>query len=414
MFFQAKYCWKEGEWQGIIKVDGRGYYAYLPAIFIYDDLNFEWFQEVEVDNISNPGLTYYFVYPTENGTVNRYFCGEAVLLLPFFLLAHLWCIITGSPPTGYSFPYMIMLAIAAIFYFMLGLIFVRKLLRSLGMSPISIIVSLFALGLGTNLWYYTIREMSMSHVYSFSMVAVFAYLIHRYFSTFDAKKLILAAGFMGLIVLIRPVNALVLLASPLLAGSWSKFIDGAKAFFSKPILIAGTASIVLALFSLQLIVYYIQTGHFWVYSYDDEGFNWLSPEAINFMFSYKKGWFVYTPLAFLFVLSSFAWWKKLDRFKMLTYLGFTVAVVYVLSSWWMWYYGGSFGCRPIIEFYPILILPFATILTRMKPIWWLVVLPAVAFGVWLNQGQSFQYIIGSMHWDSMDKEFYWRIFPLLF
>ena len=38
--------WGKNHWRGIIESDGKGYYAYLPAIFIYKDLN-----EKEIKNI---------------------------------------------------------------------------------------------------------------------------------------------------------------------------------------------------------------------------------------------------------------------------------------------------------------------------------------------------------------------------
>jgi hypothetical protein len=41
--------WGNDRWEGIIKTDGNGYYAYLPALFIYNDLNFGFFEEVSSD-----------------------------------------------------------------------------------------------------------------------------------------------------------------------------------------------------------------------------------------------------------------------------------------------------------------------------------------------------------------------------
>ena len=32
--------WGGGRWGHIVKTDGNGYYAYLPAVFIYHDLHF--------------------------------------------------------------------------------------------------------------------------------------------------------------------------------------------------------------------------------------------------------------------------------------------------------------------------------------------------------------------------------------
>ena len=39
--------WGKDRWKGILESDARGYYAYLPSIFIYQDLNFDFFEKIE-------------------------------------------------------------------------------------------------------------------------------------------------------------------------------------------------------------------------------------------------------------------------------------------------------------------------------------------------------------------------------
>lgn len=34
-------------WRGVLESDAKGYYAYLPATFIYKDLNFGFFDSIE-------------------------------------------------------------------------------------------------------------------------------------------------------------------------------------------------------------------------------------------------------------------------------------------------------------------------------------------------------------------------------
>ncbi|MGB0423505.1 MAG: hypothetical protein ACPGED_04260 [Flavobacteriales bacterium] len=403
------------EWPRVIKVDGKGYYAYLPAIFVHNDLNFSWFQEVEVENAIDPNLIYWYTYNFEGNTVNKYFVGEAVLLTPFFLVAHFWCWISNSPMTGFSFPYIFMLSVAALFYFILGAFFIKKSLEKFGASRLAVCVSLLAVCLGTNLYYYTIREYSMSHVYSFAMVALFVYLIISFFQNHKTSTLITAAACLGLIVLIRPVNGLVVLAIPFLAGTYTQLKTGVNWFFSKPLIALCSALVTGLVLCIQLIIYKIQTGSWWVYSYAEEGFNFDHPEIFNFLLSYKKGLFVYTPVTALALIGFVAlFWKK-KWYRSITLFAFLALVVFVLSSWWMWFYGGSFSCRPMIEYYPFFAFLFAFAIDGMKR-WYLQLslIIALVFCVWLNQGQTWQYVMGSMHWDSMDKEFYWRIFPLLF
>ena len=42
---------------GIIESDAKGYYAYLPAVFIYHDLNFGFYNDIEIKTYYNPNLS---------------------------------------------------------------------------------------------------------------------------------------------------------------------------------------------------------------------------------------------------------------------------------------------------------------------------------------------------------------------
>ena len=70
------------DYKRVINGDGKGYYAYLPAIFIYHDLTFSFFDK-QPDKF---GYQYSntFLLNHEEKNLNKYTCGEAILLLPFF------------------------------------------------------------------------------------------------------------------------------------------------------------------------------------------------------------------------------------------------------------------------------------------------------------------------------------------
>ena len=74
-------------WKLIISSDGLGYYAYLPAMLIDHDVTYNKVTEREKKilgyNRYEPG----YLVKSGNRVVNKYFAGEALLLLPFFLLA---------------------------------------------------------------------------------------------------------------------------------------------------------------------------------------------------------------------------------------------------------------------------------------------------------------------------------------
>jgi len=407
--YTAKINWSSGQWENVLEHDAKGYYAFLPAIFIYDDLNFGFYQEVEVENAYDPNLVYDYRSYYEGQYINKYYVGESILISPFFLTAHLFSTWLGYPADGYSRLYVIALTLAALFYLMLGLLALRKTLILFNLTEVNIFISLSAIVLGTNLFYYSLGEVGMSHVYSFSMISLFIYQITKYFQTFHVKHILLGAVLLGIIILIRPVNGIVLFSIPFLAQSWDKLRVGFLKYLKRPMIILLSIAIVFLLISVQLIIYKIQTGSYFVYSYGEEGFNFGAPQIIKFLFSYKKGFFLYTPICLFALLGFIFLWR--DKFKLISLFLFLFLTIYVLSSWWKWYYGGSFSSRVMVDY-----LPFFAILlgflykgaSKLKIRFLYVILILLFIG--LNQIQTLQYRYYIIHWSEMDKESYWDTF----
>lgn len=407
--YTAKINWGSGQWENVIEADAKGYYAYLPAIFIYEDLNFGFYEKVEVEQAYDKTLVYDYRAGYNDRIINKYYVGESVLLLPFFLLAHILSIILGYPADGFSQIYVIAVSIAAVFYLSLGLFYLRKTLRLFEIEKTSVLVSILAIVFGTNLFYYTIGEAGMSHVFSFSMVSIFFYYVKRYFHSFATKNVLYASFFFGLIVLLRPVNGIIIFALPFLSPDYKTFMDRFKLFLLRFKLLLFSALIVFAVISIQLIIYKIQTGSFWVYSYGEEGFNFLDPHIIEFLFSYKKGFFLYTPIAMI-TLFGFLFTTKKNYFRLTAIVFFSV-VVFILSSWWNWYYGGSFSSRVMVEYLPFFAIMLGVFLNGIssfaikKMIFVLLFLAII-----INQIQTLQYRYYVIHWSEMDREKYWDVF----
>ena len=147
---------------------------------------------------------------------------------------------------------------------------------------------------------------------------------------------------------------IVVLALPFLAGSWPVLKSGFLNVFKRPKFLALGLGTFLLIVAVQLYVWYLQTGDWLVYSYQNESFDFANPHFIEILFSYKKGLFVYTPIAFLAFVSITWFIKKEKRFIFWTWLLFFVLVTYILSSWWSWFYGCSFGLRAYIDFYGLI------------------------------------------------------------
>lgn len=394
---------------GIIKADGKGYYAHLPAVFIYDDLNFGFYDSIENGTYYNENYAYEYRKNTEGKAFNKYYCGTAVPMMPFFLGAHLYALNSEYPADGYSKPYNISISLAAIAYLLATLWLFVSILRRFKISNTVIAWCLPIIVFGTNWYYYVISEPAVSHVYSVFFITLFVHLGLKWAQT-KRPPIIAMGALVGLIILIRPVNGLVILLTPFFFPDFKAFRLAITNVFKdfKRLFVGLLAG--LAIVSIQLIVYKIQTGHFLIYSYEEEGFNFLKPEILNILFSYKKGLFVYTPILLIALVGLFSWmrekaWRPIGLFL------FLAVLTYVLSSWWNWYYGGSFSSRVYLDYMLLFTLPLAKLAERLSPKWqrsalWGVLLALVLF----CQFQTYQYRKMVIHWDGMTKETYWDAF----
>ncbi len=401
----ANINWGGNRWKSIIENDAQAYYAYLPAVFIYHDLNFGFFETVEKEYF--PDTWFDYRNAIGNVKVNKYYCGTALAQLPFFLTVHMFC--SGDGSNGWGKPYMIMISLAAIVWLLIGLFFLSKLLRLYNIHDAIISVVILLEVFGTHLFYYTIGEPGMSHVYSFAFIAMFLYFGKRLFiKPSEASTYILLALCLAFTIIIRPVNGLVVLSLPFLAGSSQALVKTTLDFLKKPSTIVLSAVIFLFVVCIQLIIYKIASGSFFIYTYANEGFNFFQPHFLAILFSYKKGLFLYTPLLLISLSGFYILWKK-NRFELFSLLFFLIVLNFVLSSWWMWWYGGSFSSRVYVEFIPVFMVLLGIFINSIeKPAAKRLFITFALLVAMLCQIQTYQYRKGTIHWDSMTKELYWQ------
>ena len=115
---------------GVLAWDNFGYYLYLPAVFIYDDLKLEkseWI--IDVREKYNPSPSFYQAHYVEGGThVIQYTMGMAIIYTPAFLLAHAYASFSDTyPADGFSLPYQFSILLYALLIILLGLFFLRKI-----------------------------------------------------------------------------------------------------------------------------------------------------------------------------------------------------------------------------------------------------------------------------------------------
>jgi hypothetical protein len=388
-----------------IEQDVIFYYGYVPATFIYHDLSFKFaFQ---------PGFkgTVWSI-PLPNGkSIQKMTMGTAILYTPFFGIAHFYTKLTGGLADGYSINYQIALIWAGVFYFIFGLFLLRKILTQF-FDDVVVSLVLISLSIGTNLFNYAIWEGAMSHVYSFFMFALALWAFLKWIKSPTYLITILLGLSLGLIVLIRPSNATFVLFLGLYFFLRNKTFKENWLFLSAAkwkLLILVTSAFLVCM--PQLVYWKIYTGQFIFFSYQGERFYFNNPQIINGLFSYSKGWLVYTPIMWLAFAGMFMMQRRYKEWLWPTVITMSISI-YIIFSWWCWWYGGGFSARPLVEFYVIMSFPlgafFAFVIRRnliIKGITTLVVI----FLLWLNLYQSQQYRSSLLHYDSMSKKAYWGI-----
>lgn len=401
--------WGKDRWKDIIATDGKGYYAYLPAIFIYHDSSFSFHNQIE-EKYYPPYSRYDYRIKSGDQTLNKYFVGTAIAELPFFVIAHFTAKIFHYPADGYSFPYQVAINIAAIFYTLAGFWFMKKWLQQYSFKPVFISITLLCLAFGTHLFYYTVDDASLSHAYSFGITSAFIFLASQFFRNKNEKLILLLSTLLAWIILIRPVNGIIVFALPFLAGNKESFLEAIAAVKRKRVYTIFSFFLLICIPGIQLLAYYWQTGHYFVYTYGSEHLDLLQPHFVDFLFSYKKGLFIYTPLLLL-SLFGFLHFAKTNKWQLFTLSGFLIILIYILSCWSVWWYGGSFSQRPVIEFLPFFALPFCHFLQLFKKrILSIITGTLIIFFITMNQVQIYQYRYNVIHWENMDKEHYWRVF----
>ena len=400
-----------GKWekQEVIQNDVISYYSYLPAAIIYNDLTFKFDQELTQDREIR-----IWTHEAPNGNrVQRMTMGLSFFYFPSFLLAHIYALLFDNP-SGYSWPYEFMLSFGALVFATWALWYLsRVLLRYF--SPIITSISIVAIALGTNLFYYVVVEGCMSHVYSFFLFSTFLFYFLAWNESPSAKRSVLLGLIFGLICLIRPSNALIIIV-PVLFGvaDVRSFVTRLTlAWNNKKYLLLATIMFAIVV-SPQLIYWKLITGDWFYYSYNDESFFFLNPHIYEGLFSYRKGWLLYTPIMFFSLAGLLLLKSKLKNYLLPLSL-FLAINIYVVFSWWCWWYGGSFGARALIETYAILAIPLAAfigwILDNGRGIVLRGMLGLIMLGfIYLNLFQTQQYILSLLHWDSMNEKTYWAIF----
>jgi hypothetical protein len=156
-------------------------------------------------------------------------------------------------------------------------------------------------------------------------------------------------------------------------------------------------------------------GSYLYYSYDNpgEGFELLYPYTLRFLFSFRKGWFIYTPVMIFAIIGLYYLYKSY-RPIMLAVVIFLVADIYLISSWSCWWYaGGSFSSRALVPAYVVLALPLGYFLKSLQHIskgYRIIIFGSISFFILLNLFQTWQFRQGIIDKERMTLKYYLATF----
>lgn len=387
--------------------DGFGYYMYLPHLFEKGSLKMtpEWAQGIQDERCD--GCIAYQLMKRKNGNhIDIYHIGLSYVFLPSYTIGDIVARSSGYKTDGFSTPYHVTSILNTLLFIFLGLFYVRKLLLLFVSDKITG-WTMLALYLGSNIYITFTQQYDLPHLYLFAINAIFLYHLFKFKESKNKYNLLYAAIFFGLTTSIRPTQVLFgIIPFLVLLKEY-----GNTKYFWKSILLFPLLSIVWNI--PQMMYWYIVGNELITPNLHTEDIVLVDPNLIDFLFSYRKGWLIYSPI---FLLTLFGFYHLYQRNKRLFWATstFVGVYIYVLSSWETWYYAQSFGSRVMVDIYPIVVIALAILFTSItKRIWITTVSIFSILCVSLNLFQSRQMELGYVHPERMTGEHYWYIFGKL-
>jgi hypothetical protein len=407
----------------ILSWDVFGYYLYLPLKFIYNNLGLQNDAVINsiIEKYHNTATFYQAIKMPEGNFVMKYSMGLSFFYLPFFYIGHFVAIIFNYPTDGFSSPYQYSIFIGGIIYSIIGIIVLSKVLLHFFNEKITAFVLILIVFSTNYIVHITMYgQNAMSQNYLFTTYALILWLSILWHKSHKLKHSIFLAFICGISILSRP-SEIVCLLIPLLWGIKDKttFIEKLKILIKYKYQLILFAIILLIIGSFQFIYWKIQTGKFLFNSYGGnagEGFEFFNPYILEVLFSFRKGWLIYTPVM-IFSIFGFVFLYKRNKAIFYTLLIFFIINLYIVSSWSCWWYAQSFSQRSLVQVYPIMAILlgyFLSWLSLQKKHFKYIGFFLLFLCMLLNLFQTHQFHLGIINGDRMTKDYYFNVFGKMY
>lgn len=372
-------------WPYKIEGDGKYFYQYLVSAVADGDLDFAnqyripkyaWMR-TEIDDAGFRKM----VSPVTGRPANIFWPGSALFWAPFFAFS--WSLGTvlnaaglgvDMNPFGRWFQFGVMVAgpaCAALALALLGRLLARLRLVAADSARFSLVLVLFA----SPLYYYTVFEPAMSHVYDLLAYVLYLLAVSGWVERGRARELAALTLAGGLFILVRPQNAatvglfsVVLFFLPARAG---RRVPPAARLRR----LAGCVlPLLLGVLPILALNRYLYGGPFVVRGAGSV-LDPAHPKLLEVLFSARNGLFSHHPLLLL-GLAGFVWLlvsrpAGAPRWFLWTLLGSFLVQVWVNASTPDWWGGAlpeghSFGQRRLVSSLPLFALGLAFLLEKVR------------------------------------------------
>lgn len=336
-----------------LQSDGFYYYAFTRSIWFDRDLNLT--NDYALLGIDDPQHQF-LLEPTVTGYAqSAWAIGPALAWLPFFGVGHIAATTLAGQgvdvrTNGTSFPYRQAVCLAGLFYGLLGLWWSYRIARLVSAASIATI-AVGTIGAGTFVFWYLVREPTMSHSVSMASVAgfVLAWLTHRTSTAWRTWALLGVLG--GVMVIMRWQNAIVLVLPAL-------------ALVTRPRLTASFVAGVFVATVPQLWTWHALYGEWITQPPVSPRLLWWNAQWVDVLWSSRSGLFGTSPAAYVGAIGLFFVWRKARA------LAATGLLTLVLMTWTNgavedWWAGASYGGRRFDSLIPFLVCGCAVMFATM-------------------------------------------------
>ncbi|MCB9813099.1 MAG: hypothetical protein H6772_01700 [Pseudomonadales bacterium] len=360
--------------KSIIWGDSLYYYSYTNSIIVDHDLNFQNEAYRKDFGFPNPPQ----ISSITNKVINKFSPGAPILWMPAFLVGQL---ISGSLNflglisyvDGYNFLTQYLVAVSTIYFSVLGLYFLYKLLLIFFKKRIALLTILF-IYLTTQMFYYTAIDPLNSHSASFMLSSLFLYLVVIFSKQINWQRMILLGLIGGMMALVRNQDIVLLIPTSIFIFTLKS--QSLMERLNRIVLFWGNVFLVLSVQILITLNLYGQFGS--PYLIGGEHLSWFKPDFLRVLFSFENGLFFFSPilvvgLSGLFIMlktqkNHLSDIKKVSLFRYLCFISIFVFLfqLYVVASWEREIIGGPYGSRMFISVLPHLTLGLAFMFDKFK------------------------------------------------